>query len=175
MNGAVFIDRDGTLIKEVNYLSSLEQLDIFEYSFDALKVFNNLKLRVIVITNQSGIARGYFNKEFVEATHNLIAKTVKNRGCVIDDFFYCPHLPENNCKCRKPKIGMIEKAVEKYGMDLKKSFFIGDSVKDVDTGINAGVLPIQVLTGYGRELTHPGSMVTVNIYTASLLIKNLVL
>jgi D-glycero-D-manno-heptose 1,7-bisphosphate phosphatase len=172
MTKAVFLDRDGTLIEEVNYLSNIDDLKIFRYSFDAVKILNKLNFKVIVITNQSGIGRKYFNKEFVERTHNLISEIFLKNNAVIHDFYYCPHLPDDNCECRKPKTGMVNKAVEKYGIDVSKSFFIGDSAKDVETGLNSGIFPIQVLTGHGRKERDKSSVITLNIYTAALLIKN---
>jgi len=143
-------------------------MKIYKYSYHALEIFKNLGFLTIVITNQSGIGRGYFNKDFVEYTHAILKKKLH-----IDDFFYCPHTPEENCSCRKPKISLIEKAKIKHNIELSHSYFIGDSSKDVNTAINANITPIQVLTGYGRTDNNPLAISTLNVYTAALLIKNL--
>ncbi len=175
LNGAVFLDRDGTIIEDVNYLSDLRDIRIYDFAFDAIKIFNSLSLKVIVITNQSGIGRGYFSSEFVETTHGYLKDKLQKRGAVIDDFFYCPHLPEDNCKCRKPETGMIKDAVDKYNIDLSKSFFIGDSPKDVEAGFNVKVFPIQVLTGYGKEKRNENAVYTLNLYSAALFVKNILI
>ena len=168
MEKAIFVDRDGTIIEEVNYLSNLKDLKIYRFSYDAMEVFHNLGFKVIVITNQSGIGRGYFPEEFVNHIHDIL-----KRELYITDFFFCPHKPEDNCNCRKPKTGLIEKALKKYNIDLEKSYFIGDSSKDIDTAINAGLKHIQVLTGYGKIDINPESFQSLNLYTAALMIKNL--
>ena len=168
MEKAIFLDRDGTIIEEVNYLSNLKDLKIYRFSYEAMEVFHNLGFKVIVITNQSGIGRGYFSEEFVNYIHTILKRELN-----ITDFFYCPHKPEDNCNCRKPKTGLIEKALKKYNIDLKKGYFIGDSSKDIDTALNSGVTPIQVLTGYGKIDINSKSVQSLNLYTAALMIKNL--
>ena len=173
MQGAVFLDRDGTIIEDVNYLSKLQDIQIYDFAYSAVNIFNSLDLKVIVITNQSGVARKYFDSEFLETTHKYLKDIFNKNGALIDDFFYCPHLPEDNCHCRKPKIGMIENAVLKHNIDLSKSFFIGDSPKDAETGFNVKAFPIQVMTGYGKKNRHPKAVYTLNLYCAALIIKNI--
>ena len=169
---AVFIDRDGTIIEEVNYLSNFNELKIFNFTFDAIKILKNLNFKIIIITNQSGIARGYFTQEFVENVNNYLCKTLG-----IDDFFYCPHLPDDNCICRKPKIGLIKNVLKKYPeINLKKSFFIGDKEVDIETGINSGTNTILVQTGYGKKEANnsKADFIVKNVYYASLLIQGIV-
>ena len=168
MEKAIFLDRDGTIIEEVNYLSNLKDLKIYRFSYDAMEIFHNLGFKVIVITNQSGIGRGYFSEDFVNHIHGILKRELN-----ITDFFYCPHKPEDNCTCRKPATGLIEKALKKYKLDPGSSYFIGDSSKDIDTALNSGVIPIQVLTGYGKVDVNPKSIQCLNLYTAALLIKNM--
>ncbi len=173
MPKAVFLDRDGTLIEEVNYLSDFSQIKIYPFAYDAVKILNKLNFLVFIITNQSGVGRGYFSENFVKETNRIIIDDFNNKGALISDFFYCPHHPDNNCNCRKPNIGMIEKAVAKYNIELSSSFIIGDSDKDVQTGINAGIFPIQVLTGHGKDNISDSGIVLPDLYTASLYIQNL--
>ena len=168
---AIFIDRDGTIIKDVNYLSNFNHLKIFDFSYDAIKILKELNFKIIMITNQSGISRGYFSKEFVEKVNSYLCKKL-----VMDDYFYCPHLPEDNCNCRKPKIGLIHQALRKYPeIDLKNSYFIGDKEVDIKTGKNCNMKTILVGTGYGKEYfkTSEADFIVKNIYYASLLIKYL--
>jgi D-glycero-D-manno-heptose 1,7-bisphosphate phosphatase len=173
MKRAIFLDRDGTLIEEVNYLSNFSQIKIFPFAYDAIKIFNELNFLVFIVTNQSGIARGFFNEEFVKKTNEFIIKTFNQREAVISDYFFCPHHPDDNCKCRKPETGMILKAKEKYNIDISTSYIIGDSLKDVLTGINAGMFPLQVLTGHGWNNLSENSIILPNLYYAALFIKNI--
>ena len=117
MNRAVFLDRDGTLIEEVGYLDRLDRLRFFPYSVDAVRLLNAAGFAVIVVTNQAGIARGFFDEAFVEATHGHIADTLAAGGARIDGFYYCPHHPDGTvasyrqaCDCRKPQPGMLRRA-----------------------------------------------------------------
>ncbi len=166
----VFIDRDGTIIKEVNYLKSFDQLEIYPFSFNAIKILRQKGYKIIMITNQSGIARGYFSHNFVNELNKYLCKKLN-----IDDYFYCPHLPEDNCECRKPKIGLIKQALKKYPkINLKNSYFIGDKEIDIETGINASMKTILVLTGYGKNFLNisKANFIVKNFYYASLLINN---
>lgn len=145
---AVFIDRDGTLIEEVNFLFRVEDLRIFDYTVDAVQMLKEHGYLVIVLTNQSGIGRKIFTESDMHAVHREIQKEL-NFG--IAAFYFCPHLPDENCACRKPNIGMIESALADFEIDMKKSWMIGDKKLDVETGFNAGVKTAMVLTGYGEE------------------------
>ncbi len=168
---AIFIDRDGTIIEEVNYLSSFDQIKIYPFSYPAIKILKNCGYRIFLITNQSGVARGYFSEDFVIKVNSYLCEKLG-----IDDFFYCPHLPEDNCNCRKPNSGMIEFAIKKYPeINLKKSYFIGDKEVDIETGLNCGMKTILVGTGYGKDFfkTTKADFIVKNIYYASLLIFNL--
>ncbi len=147
---AVFLDRDGTLIEDANYLSRVEDLRFFSFTGKAVELLKESGFLVIVITNQSGIGRGIFDENSMHLIHNEIQKNLENK---IDAFYFCPHLPADGCACRKPGSGMIENALADFAIDLENSWMIGDKAIDVETGKNAGLKTALVLTGYGqREL-----------------------
>lgn len=145
---AVFLDRDGTLIEEVNYLSRVEDLQFFPYTKKVAELLKENGFFVIVITNQSGIGRGIFEES---AMHEIHEKIQNELGGQIDAFYFCPHLPDAGCRCRKPKTEMIERAAERFSIDLEKSWMIGDKVMDVGAGFNAGTRTALVLTGHGKS------------------------
>jgi len=144
----VFLDRDGTLIEEVDFLSRIEELRLFPFTRDAVDLLKSNGFRLIVITNQSGIGRGLFDAEAMHAIHRQIQFELDD---AIDGFYYCPHLPEGGCNCRKPNLGMIEAAGRDLSIDMSSSWFVGDKDLDVEIGLNAGVRTILVETGYGRD------------------------
>ncbi len=156
---AVFFDRDGTLIEEVNYLNSLEDIHIFQESFEAIRILNQNGFLVLVLTNQSGVSRGFFNEDFVRTTHRVIERHLMSKGGKIHGWYYCPHHPQVGdekyrkiCRCRKPGTGMIEKAIkDNPEILLKDSFMVGDSLIDLETGWNANIPSILVLTGKGKR------------------------
>lgn len=145
---AVFLDRDGVLIEDVHYLSVMSKIKILPYAADALAFLKKNGFKLIVITNQSGVGRGYFDMNFVNNTHRFINKQL---GGLIDKFYVCPHKPEDNCGCRKPKTELIDKAAEDFEIDRKKSFVVGDKETDIELGINANITPLLVLSGYGVQ------------------------
>lgn len=150
---AAFLDRDGTLIEEVNFLSSVEELRVFPYTLEALTLLKDAGWLVIVLTNQSGIGRGIFEEGAMHAIHQEMQSRV---GGMIDAFYFCPHLPCDGCSCRKPGLGMIESATSDFAIDLPGSWMIGDKKIDVETGKNAGGRSAMVMTGYGR--THSNDL-----------------
>lgn len=143
---AIFVDRDGTLIEEVNFLSRLEDLRVFPFTRPALEVLKDNGYLVIVLTNQSGIARGKYTEADMHAIHDQIQAEV---GGLIDAFYFCPHLPSAECTCRKPNLGMIESAQAEFDIDMERSWMIGDKNLDVQIAKNAGIKSVLVLTGYG--------------------------
>jgi D-glycero-D-manno-heptose 1,7-bisphosphate phosphatase len=146
---AVFLDRDGTLMRDVDYCGEPKDVEVFEGVSKALQRLKARGYKLIVITNQSGIARGYFNEEQYRAVETEVDHRI-GKG-VIDATYYCPHLPDNGCKCRKPSPEMVFQAARDHGIDLAESFFIGDKASDIECGRNAGVKTILVRTGYGKE------------------------
>lgn len=147
---AVFLDRDGTINEEMGYINDLSRVRILPKVAEALKILKEHGFKLIVITNQSGPARGYFPEELVFKTNEYIKEKLKKRGAVLDDFFVCLHSPEENCECRKPKPGLIFQAVKVHNIDLGRSYFIGDRILDIETAHNVGIKGILVLTGYGK-------------------------
>ncbi len=158
MKPAVFLDRDGTVIEEVGYLNRLDRVSFFPWSVDAVRVLGDAGLRVVVVTNQAGVARGYFDEQFVRATHALIDERMRNGRARIDGYYYCPHHPDGRvasyraeCDCRKPKPGMILRAARELDIDVARSFVVGDRWLDVEMGRAAGATTVLVKTGYGLE------------------------
>ena len=145
---AVFIDRDGTLIRDADYLSSVDDLEVFEYSAEALRMLKECGFLVMVVTNQSGIGRGLLTENEMHSVNDAIQLAL---GGVIDAFYFCPHRPGDGCVCRKPATGMIEQAAGDFEIDLANSWFVGDKKSDIETGFAAGTGTALVLTGYGES------------------------
>lgn len=150
---AVFLDRDGTLIREVGYLSDLADLELLPGATSALRRLGEAGYLRLVVTNQSGVARGYFPLRFVEATHRELRRRLREQGADIEGFYVCPHHPDftGACECRKPKLGLVSAAAREWGADLASSWVVGDKLGDVELGRGAGCRTALVLTGYGGE------------------------
>jgi len=158
-NRAVFLDRDGTINEEVGYLSRIEELKIYENAAEAIRLVKEKGFLAIVITNQSGVARGYFTEEFIITVHNKINEYLNARGTSLDALYYCPHHPKygnehyrKECPCRKPEPGLLLMAAEDFNIDLKSSYVIGDMLRDIDTARRVGAKGVMVKTGYGRNV-----------------------
>jgi D-glycero-D-manno-heptose 1,7-bisphosphate phosphatase len=155
MNKAVFLDRDGTINKEVEYLSSPDDLKLLPETVKALKLLQEKDFKLVVITNQAGIARGYFSEEDYLRVEKKLSVLLEDEGVKLLATYFCPHHPdfgENRlCDCRKPNPGMITKACNEHDIELSESYMIGDKASDILAGINAGVKNvILVETGYGK-------------------------
>ena len=170
-NRAIFLDRDGVINKEVNYLSNPDDFEFIEGSIEALKILKRKGYLLIVITNQAGIAKGFFTEETLKEIHDKMNRILRQYDIVLDDIFYCPHHPEftGPCTCRKPKPGMILRAKEKYDINLKDSFMVGDTLNDIQTGIDACCRTALVLTGYGEDEQQKIGSVTPNLIFKNLL------
>lgn len=144
----VFIDRDGTLIEEVNFLHRVEELRFFSFTDEAIRLLKENGFLVVLVTNQSGIGRGIYTENEMHAIHDAIQNDLTEK---LDAIYFCPHLPDANCHCRKPNLGMIEAACADLPVDLTNSWMIGDKNLDVELGLNANIKPILVLTGYGEK------------------------
>jgi histidinol-phosphate phosphatase family protein len=146
-NRAVFLDRDGTLAPDVNYCYRPADFNLFADVPQAVKTLNDTGLKVIVITNQSGIARGYFTDETLAKIHNKMLNELKKNGAYIDAIYYCPHHPDDKCECRKPGTALFQKAAADLAVDLTQSFVIGDRDIDIKAGKAIGSKTIVVSTG----------------------------
>lgn len=153
---AVFLDRDGTINVEVQYLSRVEDFQFIPGVPFALKRLKEAGFLLVVVTNQSGIGRGYYDEAALDAIHEHMHADLASFGISIDACYFCPHHPEHatgdyrrECACRKPFPGMLVQAAQDLDIDLSRSYMIGDKLADVEAGINAGCTSIMVLTGYG--------------------------
>jgi len=137
-NRAVFLDRDGTMAKDVPYCSRPQDFELFPDTAKAVKLLNEHGFKVIVVTNQSGIARGYFSKETLAEIHQKMKGELAKEGAWVDAIYHCPHHPDDNCDCRKPKPKLVLQAAKDYDINLKQSFVIGDLQMDIELGRAVG-------------------------------------
>jgi D-glycero-D-manno-heptose 1,7-bisphosphate phosphatase len=159
----VFIDRDGTLNEDIGYVSTPDELVLYPWAAEAVRRINDSRLLAIVITNQSGIARGMYTETTLDAIHSRMIRELARDGARIDAVYYCPHHPDVEdaryrieCECRKPRTGMLDRATREHQIDLTRSYVIGDKASDIKLAENAGARGALVLTGYGRETAaHP--------------------
>lgn len=151
MKPCLFIDRDGTLIEERNYLSDPEQVALIPGAAEAVRMAREAGWLVVVLTNQSGVGRGYFSLSDVERVNRRIEQLLEREGAGLDGIFVCPHAPEENCPCRKPRPGLVEEAARQLPVDLARSWMVGDKTADIELARNAGLRGALVLTGYGAE------------------------
>jgi D-glycero-D-manno-heptose 1,7-bisphosphate phosphatase len=166
---AVFMDRDGTISEEVGYINHASRFRLFPYSAAAIKHLNENGWLAIVVTNQAGVARGYFPEAMIETVHADMMKQVDDGGGRIDAVYYCAHHPSVgeppyrfDCDCRKPKPGLITRATKDFDIDVSNSWMIGDRYSDVELAHNAGVKSMLVMSGYGRgEWEHQRASWTV--------------
>jgi D-glycero-D-manno-heptose 1,7-bisphosphate phosphatase len=156
---AVFLDRDGTLIEERGYLDHLDLMAPFPGTPAALARLRDAGFALVLVTNQAGVARGLFDEAFVQEAHRHLAALLARDGIALDGYYYCPHHPEGVveayrrvCRCRKPGPAMVEQAAHDLGLDVARSFVVGDKWLDVELAINAGARGILVRTGYGAGI-----------------------
>ena len=147
---AVFLDRDGTIAEEVGYLNHASRFRIFPFAAEAIRRLNGAGLPVVVVTNQSGVGRGYFPESLVRTVNELMTQQLAAVEARIDAIYYCPHTSADNCDCRKPKTGMLERAAREHALDLRRSFVVGDRYGDVELARNAQARSVLVRTGYGE-------------------------
>ncbi len=154
---AVFIDRDGTISEEVGYVNHVSRYRVFPFAAEAVRALNEAGRLAILVTNQAGVARGYFEEEMIGRVHGVLAEELEKGSARLDAVFYCPHHPSVgeppyrlDCDCRKPRPGLIRRAAEELGVDLRRSWMVGDRYSDTELARNAGTHSALVLTGYGR-------------------------
>jgi len=154
---AVFLDRDGTINEQMGYINHISRFQLLPGVASAIRQLNERNIPVVVVTNQSGLARGYFPPELLLAVHEKMTTLLVEQGAHVDGIYVCPHHPEAkkeeyrlNCECRKPKPGLLLQAAREMGLDLAGSFVVGDRWSDLKTAAACGAVPLLVLTGYGR-------------------------
>ena len=148
---ACFLDRDGTVTEERGYAASAEAIALLPGVGAAIARLNAAGIAAIVVTNQSGIGRGYFDEAALAAQHDRLRELLAAEGARLDGLYHCPHLPTAGCDCRKPATGMLARAAAELGLDLTRSWMVGDRVADVECGARGAAGGLLVLTGYGRE------------------------
>ena len=144
MKKAVFLDRDGTINVDYGYVSRVEKFEILPGAVEGLKKMRSMDYLLIIISNQSGIGRGYYSIPDYEKVMETMHQQLGQKGITIDDCFYCPHSPESNCSCRKPGTKMIEEAIRKWDVNVSESFFIGDKESDMKAGRKSGLKTILI-------------------------------
>lgn len=172
---AVFLDRDGTICEEVGYLNHISRLQIYPWAAPAIRRLNEIGTPVIVVTNQSGVARGLFPESLVTEVHQAISRELGELGARIDGYYYCTHILADQCDCRKPLPGLMQRAAREHGLDLARSFVVGDRYGDVAFAHASGARGVLVLSGYGRgeyenhrhEWTTPPDLVTDDLSGAA--------
>ena len=181
-NRVVFLDRDGTLCEEVGYLSSVEQMRLISRSGEAVRLLNQKGYKVVVITNQAGVARGFFPEAVLEGLHAEMVRQLREEGAYLDGIYYCPHHPSDGfppyrqeCNCRKPATGLLERAAADLNLDLLSGYMIGDHFSDVECGQRVGAETVLLLTGHGQEALakreswlRPPSFIAADLYEAVL-------
>jgi D-glycero-D-manno-heptose 1,7-bisphosphate phosphatase len=174
---AVFIDRDGTINVEKEYLHQPEDFEFIPGAPEAIRILGEAGFLVVVVTNQSGVARGYYGEADVKRLHVYMDDLLAQEGAKVDAYYFCPHHPENgtgkyliDCECRKPNPGMLLQAASELGIDLTASWMIGDKLADVEAGIAAGCRSALVLTGYGsieQKSLQPGARLFADLLAAA--------
>jgi D-glycero-D-manno-heptose 1,7-bisphosphate phosphatase len=151
MHKAIFMDRDGTISEEIGYMYDAALYKPFPWAGSAVRRINQSGMKAILITNQSGVGRGYFDEALVHRVHDLLTAELARSNARLDAIYYCPHHPEADCGCRKPQPGMLIRAKEELSIDLGQSWVIGDKHLDVETAYAVGAKSVLVLTGYGQD------------------------
>ena len=151
------MDRDGTISEEVGYVNHPSRYKVFPYSAEAVRLLNEAGWLAILVTNQAGVARGYFTEDVIKAVHGVLERELEREGARLDAVYYCAHHPtvgeppyRLDCDCRKPRPGLIEQAARDFDVDLARSWMVGDRHSDVELAHNAGTRSAFVLSGYGR-------------------------
>lgn len=154
---AFFLDRDGVVAEEVGYMNHLSRLQVYPFAAEAIKKIRAAGYAAVVVTNQAGVARGYFPEELIQMVHDKMERELSTDGARLDGVYYCPHHPSvgeppyrKKCNCRKPRPGMIEQAVKELGLTLEGSVVVGDRYTEVEMAHGLGLRAALVLTGYGQ-------------------------
>ena len=143
---AIFMDRDGTVCEEVGYVNHVDRIRLLPRSAAAIKAANDAGYQTVVVTNQAGVARGYFAESLVDDVHDRVRELLAEQGARLDGIYFCPHHPDDGCRCRKPNIGMVERAVSELQLDLRRSYLIGDHARDIQLAHRVGAKAILITT-----------------------------
>lgn len=174
----VVLDRDGTIIVERHYLSDPCQVELFPGTARGLRQLARMGLGLVIMTNQSGIGRGFFDESRLEQIHRRLQELLAAEGVYLNGIYYCPHTPDEHCLCRKPKTGLIDKAAQELNFNPQDSFVIGDKPCDIELGQQVGATTLLVRTGYGAEVAASGAIapdyVVDDLWEAAQLIEQLV-
>jgi D-glycero-D-manno-heptose 1,7-bisphosphate phosphatase len=165
------MDRDGTVSEEIGYMYHAALFRPFPWTGEAIRRINQSGMKAILVTNQSGVGRGFFSEDTVSEVHTALKAELARSNAYLDAIYYCPHLPEAGCECRKPNSGMLVQAEDEFGIDLKQSYVIGDRFLDIRMAHNVGARGVLVLTGDGRaEMeSHQNDAIQPDIVSATLL------
>ena len=156
--GVVVLDRDGTLNVERHYLSDPAQVTLIDGAVEGLRHLRRLGLPLIVVTNQSGVGRGFFTESTLDRIHARLNEYLAAEGVELEGIYVCPHLPTDGCRCRKPDTGLLERAARERGFEPGEAFVIGDKASDVEMGRRGGCTTFLVRTGYGAEVAARGDV-----------------
>ncbi len=173
MKRAVLMDRDGVLNEEVGYLRDPADLRLLSGAGEAVRLLNEAGIPVILVTNQSAIARGYLTVAGLDEIHRELGRQLAACGAHLDGIYYCPHHPDDGCSCRKPEPGLLKQAAAEHDLDLSRSFVVGDKGSDLEAGRRVGCRTVLVLTGYGqdesagqRRSVHPPDFIACDLLEA---------
>lgn len=172
-NKAVFLDRDGTIARDVNYCSRVEDFELLPTVPQAIRLLNEKGFKVVMITNQSGIARGYFTEDMLAQIHQKMRRELAKHGAEVDSIYYCPHHPDEKCGCRKPQTALFQQAARDLGIDLACSYVVGDTEMDIKAGKAIGATTVLVTTGPngGKDVnSHPDFIAPTLLETANWII-----
>jgi histidinol-phosphate phosphatase family protein len=153
----VLLDRDGTLIEERHYITDSSQVELIPGVVRGLRRFDEMGLGLVVITNQSALGRGYLDEAGLNAIHEKLQALLRAEGIQLEAIYYCPHKPDDDCSCRKPRAGLVDRASKELCFDPRESFVIGDKVSDIEMGRNVGATTLLVCTGYGAQVAADGT------------------
>lgn len=180
-NKAIFLDRDGTINIDKNYMYKIEDFEFVENAVEGLKILFDLGYKLIIVTNQAGIGRGYYTEEDLEKLNKYMEDELIKSGIKIEKCYFCPHHAEHgigkykkDCECRKPKAGMLLEGIKEFDIDVTKSYMVGDKMSDAQAGINANVKPIIVRTGkeITKEIEKSGIDIYSSLYEFAIKLKN---
>lgn len=171
----IILDRDGTIIVERNYLSDPDQVELLPHAAEGLRQLQHLGFGLVVVTNQSGIGRGYFTETQVNRIHQRMAELLLAEGVTLDGIYVCPHHPEEGCTCRKPQPGLVFQAAKELHFVPQESVVIGDKPCDIELGVRIGAMTVLVLTGYGAQFANQATIqptyITQNLWHTAQIIQ----